>query len=107
MRGLPVSYRGLVVRNGGIINCGIRLSGLALGRKKFGENGQKERRQMYRDACERNVVEGRNGNAKRRYGLDLIAAKLDETADLPELGLRFWIWQVWVKQRSGKVGLKP
>lgn len=59
---------------------GIRLSGPALGRKKSGENGQKERRQMYRDACERNAVEGRNGNAKRRYGLDLIAAKLDETA---------------------------
>lgn len=59
---------------------GIRLSGPALGRKKVGENGQKEKRQMYRDACERNAVEGRNGNAKRRYGLDLIAAKLDETA---------------------------
>ena len=35
---------------------------------------------MYKDACERNVIEGRNGNAKRRFGLDLIAAKLDETA---------------------------
>lgn len=35
---------------------------------------------MYRDACDRNAVEGRNGNAKRRFGLDLIAAKLDETA---------------------------
>ena len=31
-------------------------------------------------ACDRNAVEGRNGNAKRRFGLDLIAAKLDETA---------------------------
>lgn len=35
---------------------------------------------MYKDACDRNAVEGRNGNAKRRFGLDLIAAKLDETA---------------------------
>lgn len=35
---------------------------------------------MYKDACGRNAVEGRNGNAKRRFGLDLIAAKLDETA---------------------------
>ena len=35
---------------------------------------------MYRDACERNVVESRNGNAKRRFGLDRIMAKLDETA---------------------------
>lgn len=35
---------------------------------------------MYKDACDRNAVEGRNGNAKRRFGLDLIAARLDETA---------------------------
>ena len=35
---------------------------------------------MYKDACDRNAVEGRNGNANRRFGLDLIAAKLDETA---------------------------
>ena len=35
---------------------------------------------MYRDACERNAIEGRNGNAKRRWGLDRIMAKLDETA---------------------------
>lgn len=35
---------------------------------------------MYKDACDRNAVEGRNRNAKRRFGLDLIAAKLDETA---------------------------
>ena len=34
---------------------------------------------MYKDACDRNAVEGRNGNANRRFGLDLIAAKLDET----------------------------
>ncbi|MBQ9374681.1 MAG: transposase, partial [Oscillospiraceae bacterium] len=32
------------------------------------------------DACERNAVEGRNGNAKRRWGLDLIMSKLEETA---------------------------
>ena len=59
---------------------GIRLSGPALGRPKDGEAGAKEARQMYKDACERNVVEGRNGNLKRRYGLDLIMSKLDETA---------------------------
>lgn len=59
---------------------GIRLSGPALGRKKSGETGAKEARQMYKDACQRNAVEGRNGNLKRRYGLDLIMSKLDETA---------------------------
>lgn len=35
---------------------------------------------MYNGACDRNAIEGRNGNAKHRFGLDLIAAKLDETA---------------------------
>ena len=35
---------------------------------------------MYRDSCERNVIEGRNGNAKRRFGLDRLFSKLDETA---------------------------
>lgn len=59
---------------------GIRLSGPALGRRKNGEAGKKEARQMYRDSCERNAVEGRNGNLKLRYGLDLIMSKLDETA---------------------------
>ena len=59
---------------------GIRLTGPALGRPKAGEADRKQKRQMYKDACDRNAVEGRNGNAKRRFGLDLIAAKLDETA---------------------------
>ena len=59
---------------------GIRLSGPALGRPKSGEAGRKEARQTYKDSCERNAVEGRNGNLKRRYGLNLIMSKLDETA---------------------------
>ena len=59
---------------------GIRLSGLPLGRRKAGETDQKIRRQIYKDSCERNAIEGRNGNAKRRFGLDLIMSKLDETS---------------------------
>lgn len=59
---------------------GIRLTGPALGRPKAEKADRKQKRQMYKDACDRNAVEGRNGNAKRRFGLDLIAAKLDETA---------------------------
>ncbi len=59
---------------------GIRLSGPSLGRRKSNETDAKLQRQMYRDGCERNAIEGRNGNAKRRFGLDLIMAKLDETA---------------------------
>ena len=58
---------------------GIRLTGPALGRKTKAASVQ-EARQMYRDSCERNAVEGRNGNLKRRFGLDLISSKLDENA---------------------------
>ena len=60
--------------------CGIRLSGPALGRRKSGEAGLKESLQMYHDACDRNIVEGKNGNLKRKFGLDLIMSKLNETA---------------------------
>ena len=59
---------------------GIRLSGLPLGRRKASETDTKIKRQIYRDACERNAIEGRNGNAKRRFGLDRLFSKLDETA---------------------------
>lgn len=59
---------------------GIRLTGPALGRPKKGDTGAKEARQIYKDSCARNAVEGRNGNLKRRYGLDLIMSKLNETA---------------------------
>lgn len=58
----------------------IRLSGPKLGRPKIGEADKKEKRQMYKDSCERNAVEGKNGVLKRRFGLDRIFAKLDETA---------------------------
>lgn len=59
---------------------GIRLSGPPLGRRKASETDAKVKNQMYRDACERNAIEGRNGNAKRRWGLDRIMSKLNETA---------------------------
>ena len=57
----------------------IRLSGPRLGRPKASEI-QAEREQAYRDNCERNIVESRNGIAKRRYGLDRIFAYLEETS---------------------------
>ena len=37
---------------------------------------------MYQDSCERNIIEGRNVVAKRRYGLDLIRSKLEESAKM-------------------------
>jgi len=57
----------------------IRLSGPRLGRPKASEI-QAQRDQAYRDSCDRNIVESRNGISKRRYGLDRIFAYLQETS---------------------------
>lgn len=59
---------------------GIRLSGPRLGRPKK-EEQKADREQAYRDSCERNIVEGRIGIDKRRFGLDLIMSKLAATAE--------------------------
>ena len=58
----------------------IRLSGPRLGRPKASEVEQ-DREIAYKDNCERNIVESRNGIVKRRFGLDLILAYLPETAE--------------------------
>ena len=57
---------------------GIRLSGPRLGRP--GKDAERDRKMEHRDRCERNIIEGRNGMVKRRFGLDLIMAVLPETA---------------------------
>ena len=72
---------------------GIRLSGPALGRKGKAAKEENET-QMYQDACERNVVEGKNGTAKRRYGLDRIMSKLDETSKT-EAGFAILMMNAW------------
>jgi hypothetical protein len=59
---------------------GIRLSGPRLGRPKR-ETMQGDRTQAYLDSCKRNMVEGRIGIAKRRYGMNLIMATLRDTAE--------------------------
>ena len=59
---------------------GIRLSGPPLGRREASETDTKIKRQIYRDVCECSAIEGQNGNAKRRFGLDRLFSKLDETA---------------------------
>lgn len=52
---------------------------------------------MCKEACDRNAIEGRKGNAKRRFELDLIAAKLDETAKteaaliLIDMNAAYWL----------------
>jgi len=60
---------------------GIRLSGPRLGRPKASEI-EANREQAYKDSCDRNMVEGRIGINKRRYGLDLIYARLDITGEV-------------------------
>ena len=59
---------------------GIRLSGPRLGRPKQ-EEIEADKQQAYQDSCDRNMVESRNGIAKRRYGLDRIFAYGDRTAE--------------------------
>jgi len=59
---------------------GIRLSGPRLGRPKASEI-EADREQAYQDSCDRNMVEGRIGINKRRYGLNLIYARLANTGE--------------------------
>jgi hypothetical protein len=60
---------------------GIRLSGPRLGRPKKSEI-EADKGQAYRDSCDRNMVEGRIGIDKRRYGLDLIYSRLTNTGEM-------------------------
>ena len=57
---------------------GIRLSGPKLGRPA--KNVERDRETEARDHKERIIIEGRNGMAKRRFGLDLIMSILPETS---------------------------
>ena len=58
---------------------GIRLTGPRPGRPKQ-EEIKADKAQAYKDSCERNMAESRFGIGKRRYGLDLIMARLSLTA---------------------------
>jgi IS5 family transposase len=59
---------------------GIRLSGPPLGRPS--QDKIKEQRLIERqDARKRNAVEGKFGEGKRRYGLERVMAKLQETSE--------------------------
>lgn len=61
---------------------GIRLSGPKLGRPKTEALMQKAEKNIERqDAGERNAVEGKFGEGKRKYGLARIYAKLKETSE--------------------------
>jgi hypothetical protein len=68
---------------------GIKLSGPKLGRKSE-ETKEAERRQVREDGRKRNAIEGSYGVSKRKYGLDLIMAKLPETAKT-EISFGFFV----------------
>ena len=68
---------------GNILYClerGIRISGPRLGRPPK-EPDPAARKQNRQDALDRNCSEGKFGEGKRRYGLNLIKAKLQETSE--------------------------
>lgn len=65
---------------------GIRISGPPLGRPKQVTESSKKvlaqaRRQQRRDELDRNAIEGKFGQGKRRFTLDRIMAKLAETSE--------------------------
>ena len=96
---------------------GIRLSGPALGRPK--KDAQRDRAQDYRDQCERVEVERRFSLAKRKCGLGLITARLEETAchciamsilvlnlrKIQHAFLRLWLCLFTPAYSSHKVGI--
>ena len=59
---------------------GIRMSGPPLGRRKQNVS-KEEKKQAREDEKIRNRIEGKFGEGKRRYGLDLIKTKLKETSE--------------------------
>ena len=73
-----IRYTGTVRISATAKRGGIRLSGPALGRPKKGEDRNKA--QDYRDECERVEVERKFSLGKRKCGMGLVTAKLEETA---------------------------
>jgi hypothetical protein len=54
---------------------GMRLSGPRLGRCSNDRNEAEERKQVKQDAAQRNAIEGRFGEGKRKLGLEQIFAR--------------------------------
>ena len=95
---------------------GIRLSGPRLGRPPVDADVKKMEKQQERlDARNRNAVEGKFGEGKRKYGLDRIFARLKETSEcviamqflvmnlehrLKVLLARFWKMFCWPEDES-------
>lgn len=60
---------------------GIRLSGPALGRKPKNGPTSEEKQVLKQDTGERNAIEGKFGEGKRKYGLGCIRARLTKTSE--------------------------
>lgn len=60
---------------------GIRLSGPALGRKPKNGPSSEEKQVAKQDTSERNAIEGKFGEGKRKYGLGCIRARLAKTSE--------------------------
>lgn len=60
---------------------GIRLSGPALGRKPKNGPTNEEKQVVKQDTGERNAIEGKFGEGKRKYGLGCIRARLAKTSE--------------------------
>jgi transposase, IS5 family len=60
---------------------GIRLSGPALGRKPKNGLSSEEKQVAKQDTGERNAIEGKFGEGKRKYGLGCIRARLAKTSE--------------------------
>ena len=76
---------------------GIRLSGPKLGRPSK-QDKTAHKRQEYKDARERNAVEGKFGEGKRSYGLDRIMTRLKETSETV-IALQFLVMNLERKLR--------
>jgi IS5 family transposase len=99
---------------------GIRLSGPPLGRPKQITETHKDalaqaRRQQRQDELDRNAIEGKFGQGKRRFTLDRIMAKLAETSEavimvsfivmnLERILSKFFLF-AWATYRSLRLGL--
>jgi len=84
---------------------GIRLSGPRLGRPKK-EEIEADKHQAYQDSCDRNMVESRNGIAKRRYGLDRIFAYGDKTAETEAAMIVFAMNMAWCLRTLSRIILE-
>jgi len=73
---------------------GIRLSGPKLGRPSINQQKNLEQKRIERqDNAERNAIEGKFGEGKRKYGLGLIQARLKQTGETV-IALQFLIMNI-------------